>query len=75
MGQGTKDEDYPSDAEIVAMTIRHGADQAKRYLDALALRKAYEEGETERLAACAADLPRESQAKVLSFPSARKPKP
>jgi hypothetical protein len=33
----------PSEVEIIAMTIRHGADRTKRYLDALARLKACEE--------------------------------
>jgi hypothetical protein len=33
-------EDEPSDAEIIALTIRHGADDAKRYLNAIALERA-----------------------------------
>jgi hypothetical protein len=29
------DEDYPSDVDIIAMTIRHGSDYTKHYLDSL----------------------------------------
>jgi hypothetical protein len=39
-GQRPDDEGYPSDAEIVAMTIRHGADYTKQYLDAIGLERA-----------------------------------
>jgi len=80
MGQGTEppggtdDERYPSDADIVAMTIRHGADYTKRYLDSLARLEAFEE-DADRLGGFALDLPKEPQAEIIPFPRAREPKP
>jgi hypothetical protein len=39
--EGEAGEDgYPSHAEVFAMTLRHGADCTKRYLDSLARREA-----------------------------------
>ena len=70
MGQGTNlpggtdEESYPSDADIVAMTIRHGADHTKQYLGSLAQLEAY-----------AADLPKEPQADIIPFPRARERQP
>jgi hypothetical protein len=43
-GRGNDDDGYPSDVDIIAMTIRHGSDYAKRYLNSLArIRETHEE--------------------------------
>lgn len=78
MGQGTKppggtEDGYPSDVDIVAMTIRHGADYTKQHLGSLARPEFYEEAD--RLGRLAADLPKEPQADVIPFPRARESKP
>jgi hypothetical protein len=79
MGQGTNppggtdDEHYPSDVDIVAMTIRHGADHTKWHLGSLARPEFYEEAES--LGRLAADLPKEPQAEVIPFPRARERQP
>ena len=73
-GRRPDDEGYADDVEIIAMTIRHGADHTKPYLHSLARLDACEAAESERQSKFAADLPKEAQAEVLPFAS-RGPKP
>jgi hypothetical protein len=71
---GSDDDGYPDDVEIVAMTIRHGADYTKRTLDSLARLEACEDDDARRLRVLASDLRSEPQAEVLPF-APREPKP
>jgi hypothetical protein len=75
-GMGKRsDDDGPSDAEIVAMTIRHGADYAKRYCDRLYVTQGHAwDDDAERLRMLASDLGGDPQAEILPF-TPREPKP
>jgi hypothetical protein len=61
-GDPREDDSYPSDVDIIAMTIRHGAEHMKQYLNAIAL---------ERVSRGIDD----EQAEILPFLSAKEPKP
>jgi hypothetical protein len=72
---GSGDDDGPSDAEIVAMTIRHGADYARRYCDRLHVTESHPwKDDVERLRVRASDLGGDRQAEILPF-APREPKP
>ncbi len=72
-GRGRDDEGFPDDDAIFAMTVRHGADYTKQYLNAIARPEASEDDDSEQLARFAADLGKEPQAEVLPF-APREPK-
>jgi hypothetical protein len=70
---GREDDEYvPSDVDIFAMTVRHGAEHAKRHYDRLDLIAGHPDAE--RWDRLASDLPAKPQAEVLPFVP-KEPKP